>query len=203
MRVYASGDASLVVVRAPRPAALDATCQVSAVSAAQARTGCSAAGSRAADAARRRTSLPGANPDFLQAKATILTSDHIEPSTSDELPTPLTASDEASRARPADGTAHASDAERPEPLPQTFHDLGVLASIADALDGVGISHPFPIQAMAIPIALTGTDMIGQARTGTGKTLAFGIPLLQRIVVPGERDFDAQAKPGAPQALVVT
>ena len=43
-------------------------------------------------------------------------------------------------------------------------------------------HPFPIQAMAIPIALTGTDMIGQARTGTGKTLAFGITLLQRIVV---------------------
>jgi superfamily II DNA/RNA helicase len=36
--------------------------------------------------------------------------------------------------------------------------------------------------MAIPIALTGTDMIGQARTGTGKTLAFGITLLQRIVV---------------------
>jgi superfamily II DNA/RNA helicase len=203
MRVYASGDASLVVVRAPRSAALDAACQVSAVSAAQARTGCSAAGSRAADAARRGTSLPGANPVFLQAKATILTSDHVEPSTSDELPSPLTSSDEASPAQPADGTTQASDTERPEPLPQTFHDLGVLASIADALDGVGISHPFPIQAMAIPIALTGTDMIGQARTGTGKTLAFGIPLLQRIVVPGERDFDAQAKPGAPQALVVT
>jgi superfamily II DNA/RNA helicase len=71
------------------------------------------------------------------------------------------------------------------------------------LDAVGITNPFPIQAMAIPIALTGTDMIGQARTGTGKTLAFGIPLLQRVVVPGERDFDALAKPGAPQALVVT
>ena len=68
---------------------------------------------------------------------------------------------------------------------------------------MGIVHPFPIQAMAIPIALTGTDMIGQARTGTGKTLAFGLTLLQRIVVPGERDFDLQAKPGAPQALVVT
>ena len=53
--------------------------------------------------------------------------------------------------------------------------------------------------MAIPIALTGTDMIGQARTGTGKTLAFGIPLLQRIVVPGERDYAQLAKPGAPQA----
>ncbi|HLM20523.1 MAG TPA: DEAD/DEAH box helicase, partial [Propionibacteriaceae bacterium] len=57
--------------------------------------------------------------------------------------------------------------------------------------------------MAIPIALTGTDMIGQARTGTGKTLAFGISLLQRMVVPGERDYSQLAKPGAPQGLVVT
>ena len=57
--------------------------------------------------------------------------------------------------------------------------------------------------MAIPIALTGTDMIGQARTGTGKTLAFGITMLQRIVVPGERDYAHLAKPGAPQGLVVT
>jgi superfamily II DNA/RNA helicase len=57
--------------------------------------------------------------------------------------------------------------------------------------------------MAIPIALTGTDMIGQARTGTGKTLAFGIPMLQRIVMPGERDYAHLAKPGAPQGLVVT
>ncbi|HSU36666.1 MAG TPA: DEAD/DEAH box helicase [Propionibacteriaceae bacterium] len=56
--------------------------------------------------------------------------------------------------------------------------------------------------MAIPIALTGTDMIGQARTGTGKTLAFGIPMLQRTVVPGERDYAHLAKPGAPQGLVV-
>ena len=115
--------------------------------------------------------------------------------TTDELSTPLPSDD--SVAEPA------AEAEHPTPLPQTFHDLGVLGTIADALDAVGISHPFPIQAMAIPIALTGTDMIGQARTGTGKTLAFGIPLLQRIVVPGERDFDALAKPGAPQALVVT
>ena len=72
-----------------------------------------------------------------------------------------------------------------------------------ALDQVGITTPFPIQAMAIPIALTGTDMIGQARTGTGKTLAFGISLLQRMVVPGERDYSQLAKPGAPQGLVVT
>jgi superfamily II DNA/RNA helicase len=79
----------------------------------------------------------------------------------------------------------------------------VIDPIVQALDLVGITTPFPIQAMAIPIALTGTDMIGQARTGTGKTLAFGISLLQRIVVPGERDYAELAKPGAPQALVVT
>jgi superfamily II DNA/RNA helicase len=75
--------------------------------------------------------------------------------------------------------------------------------IVQALDQVGITTPFPIQAMAIPIALTGTDMIGQARSGTGKTLEFGIPLLQRIVVPGDRDYAQLSKPGAPQALVVT
>jgi superfamily II DNA/RNA helicase len=85
----------------------------------------------------------------------------------------------------------------------SFGDLGVLPAIEQALVQVGITTPFPIQSMAIPIALTGTDMIGQARTGTGKTLAFGVALLQRTVVPGERDYAHLAKPGAPQALVVT
>jgi superfamily II DNA/RNA helicase len=85
----------------------------------------------------------------------------------------------------------------------TFANLGVIDPIVRALDQVGIATPFPIQAMAIPIALAGADMIGQARTGTGKTLAFGVALLQRIVVPDERDYAELAKPGAPQALVVT
>ncbi len=67
---------------------------------------------------------------------------------------------------------------------------------------MGIVHPFPIQAMAIPIALSGTDMIGQARTGTGKTLAFGITMLQRASGPGEPGYDELSKPGAPQGLVV-
>ena len=56
--------------------------------------------------------------------------------------------------------------------------------------------------MAVPIALTGSDLIAQARTGTGKTLAFGVPLLQRIVVPADRDFADLDAPGKPQALVV-
>ncbi len=62
----------------------------------------------------------------------------------------------------------------------TFRDLGVDDALCDALEAKGITHPFPIQAMTLPMALTGADLIGQARTGTGKTLAFGLPLLQRI-----------------------
>lgn len=65
-----------------------------------------------------------------------------------------------------------------------------------------MTHPFPIQALAVPVALTGTDVIGQARTGTGKTFAFGVPLLQRIVVPSDPDYAELAAPGRPQALVV-
>jgi superfamily II DNA/RNA helicase len=62
----------------------------------------------------------------------------------------------------------------------TFRDLGVDDALCDALEAKGITHPFPIQAMTLPMALSGADLIGQARTGTGKTLAFGLPLLQRI-----------------------
>jgi len=56
--------------------------------------------------------------------------------------------------------------------------------------------------MTLSVALLGTDLIGQARTGTGKTLAFGIPLLQRIVAPHDSDHDDLAAPDKPQALVV-
>ncbi|MFF0343794.1 DEAD/DEAH box helicase [Kribbella sp. NPDC004875] len=79
----------------------------------------------------------------------------------------------------------------------------MLPEICDALDRVGIVEPFPIQEMTLPVALMGTDLIGQARTGTGKTLGFGIPLLQRTISPGEPDYDELAAPGKPQALVVT
>ncbi len=75
--------------------------------------------------------------------------------------------------------------------------------IVQALDQVGITSPFPIQALSIPIALEGTDMIGQARTGTGKTLAFGITLLQRIDVPSDPGYAELTAPGKPQALVMT
>ena len=78
----------------------------------------------------------------------------------------------------------------------------MLPEIADALRDVGIDEAFPIQEMTLPIALMGTDLIGQARTGTGKTLAFGIPVLQRIIAPHDPDFPELVAPGKPQALVV-
>lgn len=77
----------------------------------------------------------------------------------------------------------------------TFTDLGVDSEIVNDLTKAGIVNPFPIQEMCIPLALEGNDLIGQAKTGTGKTLGFGIPLLQRI-------NPMQAVGSAPQALVV-
>ena len=84
----------------------------------------------------------------------------------------------------------------------TFEELGVMPAIVEALAEINITHPFPIQALSIPIAIQGTDMIGQARTGTGKTLAFGISLLQRIAIPGEPEYEELEAPGKPQALVM-
>jgi superfamily II DNA/RNA helicase len=63
---------------------------------------------------------------------------------------------------------------------KTFRELGVHPALCDALESQGIVHPFPIQELTLPLALDGNDLIGQARTGTGKTLAFGLPLLQQL-----------------------
>ncbi|WP_426244901.1 DEAD/DEAH box helicase [Nocardioides sp. LHG3406-4] len=83
----------------------------------------------------------------------------------------------------------------------TFRELGVHPEICDALDRAGISTPFAIQEMTLSVALVGTDLIGQARTGTGKTLAFGIPVIQRSIAPKDPDY-AELPQGKPQALIV-
>ncbi|MBE7323494.1 DEAD/DEAH box helicase [Nocardioides sp. Y6] len=83
----------------------------------------------------------------------------------------------------------------------TFRDLGVHPEICDSLERAGITTPFAIQEMTLSVALMGTDLIGQARTGTGKTLAFGIPVLQRSISPKDPDY-AEIPQGKPQALVV-
>ncbi|MBG6192016.1 superfamily II DNA/RNA helicase [Arthrobacter sp. CAN_A212] len=85
---------------------------------------------------------------------------------------------------------------------ETFADFNVRADIVESLANAGIIHPFPIQAMTLSIALGGHDIIGQAKTGTGKTLGFGIPALQRVVAPKDDGYDRLPVPGAPQALIV-
>ncbi len=83
-----------------------------------------------------------------------------------------------------------------------FAELGLQPAIVSALADAGITHPFPIQALTLPVALTGHDIIGQAKTGTGKTLGFALPTLQQAKGPGEEGFDELLAPGKPQALIV-
>jgi superfamily II DNA/RNA helicase len=84
----------------------------------------------------------------------------------------------------------------PAPAPgKTFRDFGIAEPICAALEAEGITTAFPIQALTLPVALDGHDLIGQARTGTGKTLAFGIPILERL------DMTRREK-AAPSSLVV-
>ncbi|CAN5644071.1 DEAD/DEAH box helicase [soil metagenome] len=82
-------------------------------------------------------------------------------------------------------------------LNKSFATLGVREEIVRALAEKGIEHPFAIQELTLPMALAGDDLIGQARTGMGKTLAFGVPMLDRITADLERPLT-----GAPRALIV-
>jgi superfamily II DNA/RNA helicase len=113
---------------------------------------------------------------------------------------------------PATEIEHAeTGAPAPEQLEQTVEELGgapveetaplfsdfdVHPDIVAALTEVGITRTFAIQELTLPLALAGHDLIGQARTGTGKTLGFGVPMLQRITPA------AEGGDGVPQALVV-
>jgi ATP-dependent RNA helicase DeaD len=76
--------------------------------------------------------------------------------------------------------------------PATFADLALRPELQRALDKLGYEEPTPIQREAIPVLLEGHDLVGQAATGTGKTAAFALPLLQRLTPGGD----------APQALVL-
>jgi superfamily II DNA/RNA helicase len=78
----------------------------------------------------------------------------------------------------------------------SFDQFGINESIRTALTAAGITRAFPIQALTLPIALEQHDVIGQARTGTGKTLAFAIPILQHLI------STPRGKPASPRALVV-
>ncbi len=84
----------------------------------------------------------------------------------------------------------------------TFEDLPLRQETKAALKEHGFDSPFPIQEMVLPIALADGDVIGQAKTGTGKTLAFGIPLIERVIAPQDAEWKDLEHKGAPQVLVV-
>ena len=75
-------------------------------------------------------------------------------------------------------------------MTKTFEELGLSAELTKALQENGFEVPFPIQEAAIPLVLQGKDVVGQAHTGTGKTAAFGLPILQQI------------KPGGPVQVLI-
>lgn len=84
----------------------------------------------------------------------------------------------------------------------TFAELPLRAETIAALHEHGFFEPFAIQEMVLPIALNDGDVIGQAKTGTGKTLAFAIPVIERLIAPQDLEWaDFQTK-GMPQVLVV-
>ncbi|WP_421786805.1 DEAD/DEAH box helicase [Hyphobacterium sp.] len=78
----------------------------------------------------------------------------------------------------------------------TFADLGLGQKLLDALDAAGYKEPTPIQAGAIPPALTGRDVLGIAQTGTGKTAAFTLPLIEKL-------SKGRAKARMPRSLILS
>ena len=120
-------------------------------------------------------------------RGTILTPSQTSPSQTS--PSDTAPSDTS----PAPGEVTATSAAA---VPNGFAALGARPETVEALAAVGITAPFAIQTMTLPIALAGQDLIGQARTGTGKTLGFGVPLLQNV------KNKAEGSNGVPQALVV-
>ncbi|NMM84204.1 ATP-dependent RNA helicase [Rhodococcus sp. SRB_17] len=84
-------------------------------------------------------------------------------------------------------------------VPPTFAELGVRDEIVRALNEIGIERTFAIQELTLPLAMAGDDLIGQARTGMGKTFGFGVPLLHRIVTAAN---GTAALDGTPRALII-
>ncbi|MCF2526760.1 DEAD/DEAH box helicase [Yinghuangia soli] len=113
----------------------------------------------------------------------------------DETDTETEEDDEdADEAAEAADEAGDSDEDAPAPGP-TFAELGIPTAIVEALDRRGVRHAFPIQAATLPDAIAGKDILGRGRTGSGKTLGFGLPTLTRLT--GQK---ARAK--RPLALVL-
>ena len=82
-----------------------------------------------------------------------------------------------------------------------FEDMGLSPRILSAIDTAGYESPTPIQDQSIPIAMEGKDLLGLAQTGTGKTAAFAIPLLEKLLAnSGEKKANIRGR--LPEVLVI-
>jgi superfamily II DNA/RNA helicase len=80
----------------------------------------------------------------------------------------------------------------------SFEDMGLHPKVLIALEGMGASTPFPIQASTIPAAISGRDVLGRGKTGSGKTIAFTVPLVTKLIAAGS----VPRKAGKPRALIL-
>ena len=87
-------------------------------------------------------------------------------------------------------------------MSKTFAELPLRPETIQALHAHGFIAPFAIQEMVLPIALGDGDVIGQAKTGTGKTLAFGVPVIERVIAPNDAEWESFEHKGMPQVLIV-
>ena len=87
-------------------------------------------------------------------------------------------------------------------MSKTFAELPLRPETIEALHAHGFIAPFAIQEMVLPIALSDGDVIGQAKTGTGKTLAFGVPVIERVIAPNDAEWANFEHKGMPQVLIV-
>ena len=87
-------------------------------------------------------------------------------------------------------------------MSKTFAELPLRPETIEALHAHGFIAPFAIQEMVLPIALSDGDVIGQAKTGTGKTLAFGVPVIERVIAPNDKEWANFEHKGMPQVLIV-
>ena len=120
---------------------------------------------------------PEASPECAPEVATAV---EAPTATEAEIERAADADEAESAAEPAD-EADAEPEAAAEPDGVRFADLGLAPEVMEAVVHEGFEQPTPIQERAIPVVLSGRDMIGQAQTGTGKTAAFALPILSRLV----------------------
>jgi len=142
---------------------------------------------------------PAAESETPAAVAAENTPDAVE-TAPETQPAAMEKSDEApqgeaeAKEEAATGNETAPEGEEEAPEPEmSFADLNLNGWIVHGVQSMGYADPTPIQAKAIPAGLAGKDLIGASQTGTGKTAAFGLPILSKLMPPN---------PGAPRALIL-